>query len=563
MGVRQWGAETDTPDREEFNASFAAINARAAYDDGATYTAFPVTDVVQGRWAKIQAAASPYYTMYRRSDASSWEAMGGNTDASTRYFRNADGSARAWEAADTDLAGPSAWVTYGGDAVLSGRLVLLDQNPGGTSRGALHVGSAAAYAPTTLGRMYVRTVDSGDRGVVLDAHADLAGALLAARRNGGQDLFSIDSQARMQTRAPSSFGAADLADAVAFTGAPGAAGALTTALLLHGQSADPTRSLLVAQRFQPGGSDTGAILQVQPNRVQVGRSGTWTGGAQVVIGAPAVQVYGATTFYAAESDADPNNLDVARRLAFASTGFVVTTGVSVDNRGNPDVTPVHGVYMFERTGGGWSGYLAEWLSSKNESADGSVTTHVSYARLRWDGRLETNAPWKGSGTRPVHLRDTRQSLVHVSRRPYVDPGDGVDEGVALAPNASYVETWAVMTPRSLGAFDLLIEVSLEVLVVWPGGSSTADAQPIAVTCAVKRGGGTFDVVGTMETAITTPGTDHRPGGDLPTFKFRATDLTAAQTFQIRTTVTCGGAAAQLRLRGQDVEAAECLLHVYA
>lgn len=316
FGLWQWSADGDSPDRAEFGTSFANIEARAAYDDGVTGTAPPVTgSLAPARYALVKNTA--YAILYRRNDAAGWDAVGGNTDPGTRFFRPAAGSsttAKAWEISHPDITNPTTWGTYDGSSVFSGRLAVYEQNPSGANpNGVLHVGSTAAADPVNLGRTYVRTRADGDRGLVIAAHGAAAGSLLTIRESGGSDPLTVSAAGRLRAQVPVGVGGVVPADGVPLGVSPTGTSD-STGLAVYGLTGGTPRPGLKVFRSL---ADTAAIAQFLPDEIDLGRD-TWTGGL-ISLKAPNITATGALTVHGA-SDLDDVTLAALTADSAAVTG---------------------------------------------------------------------------------------------------------------------------------------------------------------------------------------------------------------------------------------------------
>lgn len=112
LGLPHWSAGADGPSRVQMNDPFAAIDAKAAYDDGAAGGAvLPTSDVVNGRYAAT--VDGPHRRLFRRAGGT-WTQVGGTSWGETTYAR-ADGALPASGAARVtshpSLANPKATST--------------------------------------------------------------------------------------------------------------------------------------------------------------------------------------------------------------------------------------------------------------------------------------------------------------------------------------------------------------------------------------------------------------------------------------------------------------------
>lgn len=274
MALHQWGSGSDGPARTQFNQTFANLDARAAYDDGADGAALPTSNVVDGRYA--QTIDGNYRRLFRRSGGS-WKQVGGNTWAETQFFR-ADSSLPTTDPSTVrshpSLPNPTATENWDGSSVRGARQAIGDLNP--DLPGALHVGDTSSPVDlATRGRVYARTTADGQRGFVAAAHGAGAGPLFAARESGGTDPWLVDAQGRMRAQAPTAFGIAALTTGVPLVSAPG--GSDLTAADLYAASGKPALRV-----FRAVGDNT-AIASFAQDRITLGRA-SWTGGRVDVLG---------------------------------------------------------------------------------------------------------------------------------------------------------------------------------------------------------------------------------------------------------------------------------------
>lgn len=404
FGLWQWSADSDSPNRIEFGTSFANIEARAAYDDGVTAVAPPVTgSLAPARYALVKNAA--YATLYRRNDAAGWDAVGGNTDPGTRFFRPAAGSSttgKAWEVSHPDITNPTAWATYDGSTVLSGRLAVYEQNPSGANpNGVLHVGSTAAADPVNLGRTYVRTRADADRGVVIAAHGAGAGSLLTIRESGGTDPLTVSAAGRLRAQVPVGMGGVVPADGVPLGVSPTGTSD-STGLAAYGLTGGTPRPGLKVFRSL---ADTVEIARFLPDEIDLGRD-TWAGGL-ISLKAPNVAVTGALTVHGA-TDLD----DVVMAALTADSGAiggaltahtVATTGpttvyggelpiLGVDDLDQINTDPRTGQVAFNRLDYTWMQYTGPGTGWVTIGPAGGGTTLATRHEARYIKSVNQNVP---------------------------------------------------------------------------------------------------------------------------------------------------------------------------
>lgn len=271
-----WSLDTpDGPSRTDFNEAFANVEARAAYDDGGQGSALPSTLLRPGRYAKL--TVSDGYALHRRNNAGGWDQVGGTVWSTRVRYRGATSGDVVFS---SDVAGSEAATLKAGGELATPGII---RSSAVVSAGADL--SANLSDPADTGRSYVRTRDTGDRGLVLSAHDNAAGPLLSAQEVGGSFPTTIDSRGRLRSQVSAALGAASPTDNVPLTIAPGASD--VTALDLAGK----TTGAVPALRVYGDAGDPTPIASMLPTTVTLGRSG-WTGGAVNLI-APTVALTGA------------------------------------------------------------------------------------------------------------------------------------------------------------------------------------------------------------------------------------------------------------------------------
>lgn len=271
-----WSLDTpDGPSRTDFNEAFGNIEARAAYDDGAQGSALPSTLLKPGRYAKQ--TVSDGYALHRRNNAGSWDQVGGTVWSTRVRYR---GALAADIVLSSDVAGSeTATLKASGELATPGII----RSSAVVSAGADL--NADLSVPADTGRAYVRTRAAGERGLVLSAHDNAAGALLSAQEVGGTYPTTIDSRGRLRSQVSAALGAATPTDNVPLSIAPGASD--VTALDLAGK----TTGSVPALRAYANAGDGTPIASVLPTSITLGKA-AWTG-ASVNLVAPTIALTGA------------------------------------------------------------------------------------------------------------------------------------------------------------------------------------------------------------------------------------------------------------------------------
>jgi hypothetical protein len=271
-----WSVDTpDGPSRTDFDEAFVNIEARAAYDDGAQGSALPSTLLKPGRYAKQ--TVSDGYALHRRNNSGGWDQVGGTVWSTRVRYR---GAASGDVVLSSDVAGSEAATLKAGGELATPGII---RSSAVVSAGADLTTDLSA--PANTGRAYVRTRAASERGLVLSAHDNAAGALLSAQEAGGTYPTTIDSRGRFRSQVAAALGAAAPTDTVPLLITPGASD--TTALDLAGK----TTGSVPALRAYADAGDATPIASILPTTITLGKA-AWTGGAVNLV-APAIGLTGA------------------------------------------------------------------------------------------------------------------------------------------------------------------------------------------------------------------------------------------------------------------------------
>lgn len=313
---------------------------RVAFDDGATADTLPATLLKPGRYFRQSFADG--YALHRRSAAGAWEWMGGTIQPVRTRMRSTTAS-DIMLSSDTGGAATATWKASGEFATAAP----LRSSSVGVFGAAL---DADVSVPGTTGRAYVRTVNNGDRGLVVAAHDDAAGALFTARTAGGSDPLTIDSRGRLRASAPIGFGASSPAATVPVAISPTASDVTALDLI-----ARPGDTPVPALRLFRASDDASPIGQVLPESITLGRS-SWSGGS-ITLRAPAVGITGAASV--------TGTLATSEQATFAK-------GVSAE-----------AAKLTSYTSGGTSG----WRSTVRNAAGTSLDNRDMRQPITWRKRL--------------------------------------------------------------------------------------------------------------------------------------------------------------------------------
>lgn len=289
--------------RGDWEEAAGNLEARAAYDDGTTGSALPTTKKAGSYFRR---SFSDGWALHRQQ-GSTWEWVGGTVQDVRVRMR---GALAGDILLSSDVAGGAASATWkaGGEIATSGLL---------RSSAGLGVGAPLDHdlsTPGTTGRAYVRTVNNGDRALVLQAHDDAAGALLTARTVGGSDPLTVDSRGRLRVSAPVGFGQSSPAVNIPLAVSP--SGTDVTALDLYAEATGPVPGLRI---FRDNSDAATPIVSVLSDQITLGRA-SWAGGAIDLV-APSIEFAGAVGVIGSLGVSD----DLAVADTFTAEGAKVTS----------------------------------------------------------------------------------------------------------------------------------------------------------------------------------------------------------------------------------------------
>jgi hypothetical protein len=573
FGYPLWSADTDSPSRTDFDEWSNVAEAKNAYDDGVTYTALPVTALVQGRYALVNAAGN-YRTLYRRDDAGAWRFIGGDTIPDTlrlRALASQATTAQALALSHPSLTSPPLTLAYDGSIVVGGSFRSYDSND--ASKGGIVVGSNAAADPVGNGRLYVTTRQTGDRGLVIAPYvpggADPgSGDLLTVRNAGGDSPFTVNALGQFREQASSAFGGASIQSTAMLALAPSSSNSdtVTSGLLLYGQAgtggANPPNAKALLQISRDSGDLTaaGSIGLIKRNTITWGRLpwGTPNTDGTVTLAANTHYMRSSVnaSAYVQWSFTDPAHEDDSTKdtayLVASSAALTWRLPFSVSNEYNTGRAALD-LYRFVD-------YSQPFLRViRAVRVNPTTVTPTLVGQWESDGRLQTGVPWRGIGS----IRDARQPVAHVCHKALVTPGDPADAGPLVNPLGTFVYTWPTMTLRSTSSIDIELSLITE-LMLGSGVSGQDDAQAYSQQFAISINSGTFSVLDTArENASTVPRATNRRSGEAFLARTRLLNVPAGAQVQIRTTFAVGNAAPTIYLRSLDLRVEESVVEVYS
>lgn len=558
MGVEQWSSGDDSPSRSGFNITLANIEARTAIDQRTPAAALPSTGLVPAEYFQRTldlGGGSTAYSLYRTDPGSSWHAQAWVPER--LLVRPPDTApavtAEAFRVEHTSVAnGPGLSTSWDGGMALRKQLILGGSADG--TIGRLSVGGLDAVPASVRARI---TPLGAERGLEIRAGDSNVTELFRGVDSSGNAVLTISGSGQLTSTQAAAFGGISPGLAP-ITVAPNATGSLATGLLAYGQSTAPTRPIIQANRYQPGGPDTNPIFTVLPSLVTVGRTGTaWTSG-EVDIGAPVIKLAAPAVGWFP----DPTSIG-----GVASGGFDTTNGLTsilsalLSNSGN---TAKHGAQITSYPGAGrtWSGDILQGLQT--ELISGNPDSAL-VAKITPFGQIQANALWRGTGTKPVQLRDVRQGIVHQCKKKWVNPGD-YPNGLYIPVNGSYTYTWPQMTVRSSTLTQLDVQMRMELLFFKNNSGASPDRQVAQVRWYYKIGGGSYTLADSdfQEGAamVADSAWPQAPGVQCMWTTAIPVTAPAGSTFQIQMIVSTYPYASDTRLRRADLAVYERIIEVY-
>jgi hypothetical protein len=556
LGLRQWSSGSDGPSRDEFNASLLNLEQRAAIDRGAAGSALPTSGMTTAEYYQrtLTVGSDNLRTLYRTDSGSTWRAQ--NWIPEKLRLRPADATTATTEALridHPDVTLPGLTSSWDGQASIRSSLVLGASSD--ASLGRLAVGGLDAVPAGVRARV---TAAGAERALELRAGDGSVTELLRAVDSAGSTVLTISS-----TQA-AAFGATS-PGAASLTGAPQPSGAQQAGILAYGLEAATSRAALQINRYGPGSSDPAAIMSVLPSAITIGRTGAWAGG-QITLGAPTVVIMSPSLrLY-------PTAGDIAEATGFhgagmdATRGLYSTFGQELTNSGATSGA-AQTLRSYPSSASTWTGYLLQ--ATQTELVSGSPAS-TEVARLNGIGQLVTNAPWRGSGSRPAELRDTRQSIIHTCSKIWVHPGIYDGTPLLTGPNGSFLYTWPSMTVRSASGTQLDILCRVEALYLRNEPSPLIARQTMQLRWEIQINGGSWTAIsqGPDSGAVQEQGTlvhQQYEVGALTQDHWHVilpSLIAAGSTFRLRWTAQVANQSASAQLRRADLFVQESIINTY-
>lgn len=578
MSLEQWGSGSDSPSRTGFNQDLANIEAKVAIDQRTPAAALPTAATVLpvgGTTPLVSAelfqrtldlgGGVTAYGLYRTDAGGTWRAQSWIPER--LLVRPPDAvpavGAEALRVEHTGVAnGPGLSVSWDGGATLRRQLIL-----GGTadpSVGRLSVGGLDSMPAAVRARI---TPTGAERGLEIKAGDVNVTELLRLIEVGGSTVLTVTAAGQLSSSQGAAFGGTPPAISAALAIAPNAVGAINTGLLGYGQETAQSRAIWQVNRYQPGGSDTAAILSVLPNYITIGRTGAWSGGA-IDLGAPTMRVFTPRLAWFPDFGSVAGEAGFAPFPSFTGyggfdsvNGSYSTIGTQFNNFGNPANDASH-FASYSSAPAVWSGdilrgYQAELISG---APDLALVT-----RIDPQGRMSSNASWRGSGGKPAQLRDVRQGVVHTSKKIWVVPGDYPD-GQFIGSNGSFTYDWPTMTVRSSSITQLEVEMRMEALFFKQNSGANPDRQVLQIRWYYQIAGGSWTLADTDYQEAASLVADSQwpqaPGVQNTWTVVIPVTAAAGTTFRMRFQALLYAYASDARLRRADLKVRESIVETY-
>jgi hypothetical protein len=569
LGLEQWSSGVDSPSRTGFNTDYLDLETRVAVDQRTAGATLPI-----GSPALVSAeyfqrtldlgSGATAYGLYRTDAGGTWHAQSWIPER--LLVRPPDTTpgvtTEALRIEHTSVA--TAGLTSSWDGTVKARTALILGNAAEPTIGRLAVGSLDSLPAAVRARI---TAFGVERALELKAGDANVTELLRAIDSSGSNVLTISGTGQLTSTQSAAFGGVTPSTAAGLSVAPQATGAINTGLLGYGQESAPTRVIWQANRFQPGSTDAASIFSVAPNLISIGRITTdWTG--ELDVGASLVKLATARLAWfpnaASQSGSTPFN-PFPGMTGFVgidqTNGLSSTVSTQFNNYGDPTRDAAR-FASYPSSTATWTGDLSRWYQA--EIISGSPDS-VIVAKVSPFGQMLSNAPWRGSGTKPNNLRDVRQPVVHTSKKIWVVPGDYPD-GQFVASNGSFTYDWPTMTVRSASITQLEVEMRLEALFFKQNSGANPDRQVLQIRWFYSIGGGSFTLADTdyQEAASTTVDSTWPQAPGVQNTWTVTVPVTAAAgtTFRMRFQALLYAYASDARLRRADLKVRESIVETY-
>lgn len=570
LNLPQWSSGGDSPGRGDFNGAFADLEARAAIDRHPAHADLPSAGLVPREYFQRLldlGGGTVLRSLYRTDEGSTWRSAGAWVPETLRV-RPPDATPPAIGTDGLRVEHPShatAGLTSSWDGAVKARTSLVLGNVAEPTLGRLSVGNLDAIPASVRARI---TAFGAERALEIKAGDANVTELLRLINSAGSNVLTVSGAGALSSTQGAAFGGISPAANASLTVAPQSSGAIDTGLLGYGQESANTRAILNLNRYQPGSSDTASILSALPNKITVGRTGAWSGGA-VDIGAPTMRVVTPRLAWFPSED----SLDGASGFnpfpgltGFAgfdsAMGLYTAVGTEFNNFGDPSKIAME-FASYESATNVWTGDLFRAYQCQLVSGNPDA---VNVSRMDPQGRLSLNASWRGSGNRPVELRDARQSIVHESIRVWAVPGD-YPAGLFIGQSGNVTYSWPTMTVRSNSITQLEVEMRLEALFHKLGSGPDVDRQVLQLEWYYQIAGGSWILASSafQEAAATVVASAFPQAPGIQNVWTVTVPVTAAAgtTFRIRFKAYTYPYASTCRLRRADLKVRESIVQTYA
>lgn len=570
MNLPQYSSGDDSPGRTDFHDAFADIEARAAIDRRTAHADLPSTGLVPREYFQRLldlGGGTVLRSLYRTDEGSTWRPASAWIPETLRVRPpTVAPPAIGTDGLRIDHPGHATpGLTSSWDGAVKARTSLVLGNAAEPTLGRLSVGGLDAIPAGVRARI---TAFGVERGLEIKAGDANVTELLRMINSAGSNVLTVSGAGALSSTQGAAFGGISPAVNASLTVAPQSSGVIDTGLLGYGQESAPTRAILTLGRYQPGSTDAASILSVLPNKITLGRLGAWAGGA-LDIGAPTARVvtprlswYPTEASIAGTSGFNPFP-GVTGFAAFdQDMGVFSALGTEFNNFGDTSKIALE-FASYASAPSVWAGDLFRAYQCQ---LTGGVPDAVNVSRMDPQGRLSLNASWRGSGNRPVELRDARQSIVHESIRVWAAPGD-YPAGLFIGQSGNVTYSWPTMTVRSSSITQLEVEMRLEALFHKLSSGPDVDRQVLQIEWYYQIAGGSWNLASTafQEAAATVSASAFPQAPGIQNIWTCTIPITAAAgtTFRIRFKAYTYAYASTCRLRRADLKVRESIVQTYA
>jgi hypothetical protein len=571
LNLPQWSSGTDSPSRDDFNQAFADLEVRMPLDRRAPDPALPAGSpaIVDAEYFQrtLTVGSDALRALYRSDSGGTWRAQNWIPETLRVRPPTASPPAVGLDALRIEHpTGPVTGVVASWEGTVTARKALILGNAADGALGRLSVGGLDAVPAAVRARI---TALGAERALEIKAGDSNVTELLRMIDSSGSNVLTVAGSGQLTSTQGAAFGGVSPAASASLTVGPQPSGAINTGLLGYGQESAPTRVIAQFNRFQPGSTDAASIFSVAPNAITIGRATAAWASSTLDLGAVTTRLVttrlawfpdyttlsGSGTFSPFPGLTGFAGID-------ATNGMSSTVGTQFNNFGDPTRDAAR-FAIYPASTNNWPGDLSRWYQAEiiSGSPDAVLVSRVDSA-----GRMSANAPWRGSGNKPNHLRDVRQPILHTCMRKWADPGD-YPAGQYIASNGSFTYTWPSMTVRSASITQLEVELRLEALFFKLNSGASPDRQVMQIRWSYQLGGsGSYNSVDNLYQEAASMVADsaypQAPGIQNTWTAVVPITVSAGTTFRLRMQVVLYPYAVDARLRRADLKVRESIVETY-